>query len=238
MIRQISFAALIICLLAAPASAFISVSSITRTVAVDITGGFPLDYTTTSIGPYNAMMNSSGPSPYGVCFNEASQSSQFPSFGFGGIGNGSITVTAAPNGTGTFSVNSQSSLIAEFTVTGTQNYNLNASVDWVKNTNSAPFGGWTRVVVQDVTNATVPFYVQRDSMLPGAASLNLGFPLVSGTNYNFWAENYVFGGGNQAGEFDVSANWNFFLSPEPTTATLFAFGLLISCGITRRPART
>src|SRR6185503_10513931 len=104
------------------------------------------------------------PSPTGISMN----------------GNGRAGGAATATGAAVWSVNSNTSLDAFFTVDASQTYLISAYVDWLGDSPPGPFGGYSRVQLMDVTNSTVPFDVQRDSMISGTATLSMAVPLSTG----------------------------------------------------------
>jgi hypothetical protein len=154
-------------------------------------------------------------------------------------GIGVTTAEANASGNLPYSRLAESKLDLIFTVTESRNYTLYTRVQWMVNTTLSPYNGYSFIQLIDATNNTVPFYVRRDPLIPGIGVLNLTMPLSTGTTYRLQAESKVFASSAMAGVFNSRGNWRFsfdipyHLIPEPTTATLAAFGLLASLGFAR-----
>ena len=244
MVRRFGFFGFIVaCLVPSIASAAISVSTVTipptsRSVAAASTGAAGDGDSTPAGGVYTHGASSVGSSPAGFVSSTATQSSVIPDLvgpSMTGVGSSSVLVDAT--GFTGFSVFADSFFDVFFSVTVDQTYRLDADVNW--GGDFPPFGGYARVQLMDVTNMLVPFDVQRDSMLPGTASLDLLIPLYIGNLYRLRAESHIAGGFATAGVYDATAGWNFtFTVPEPTSATLVFIAMLATTGITARRRRT
>jgi hypothetical protein len=221
----------------APASAAINVVSITRDVQADVTGGVQQQFTSALPGGYGASFNVSNnlnPSGFGNAI--ANQGSIVPNLvGLSANGNGHTRAQATPTGVGPLSVTADSSLDMYFTVTTNQTYTLNSNVFWLNHLPGA-FGGYARVQLWDTTNNIVPHDVQRDNMIPGAATLNQQIPLVTGALYRLRAESHMFGGTNVVGVYSSDGGFDFALFvPEPSSFVLALFGLIATIGFKRAP---
>ena len=166
MMRNIAACAFVVaCLMTRPASAAISVTSASRSVAAAATGDAGDGDSTTAGGIYTHTATSIGASPAGLVSTEGHHSSSIPDLvgpSMTGLGTSDVLVDAT--GTTGFSVLADSFFDVFFEVTVDRPYHLTADVHWIGD--FPPFGGYARVQLLDVTNALVPFDVQRDSMIP------------------------------------------------------------------------